>query len=132
MATFTSFSGIESHFANIARDAVAEASGKGYEELRVGLSSFYSSGGGTSSGIYNRTGQLRESARVTPVFATNNSAFAEVFIEPTEYKPAGRDAITILGGAEFSSLNMRGTGGFWRRYTAVQQELLNSAVQSRL
>ena len=90
--------------------ATQEATEKSYEDLKTNVGNFYDS----VEGVYQRTGQLRDSPQLDGIDFNGDNAIGQISINTgTQYDPSGRDTATIYNYAEDGGL--LGNGGFWRR-----------------
>lgn len=111
-----------------AEDAVAVTTDKVIIRINQELDNYYA---GNQPIVYQRTGQLAESAYVESM-ASNESTVSAVIRLDTDYKynPAGRDTATIYGWAESGSLV--GNGGFWARSVDYAKETLKDELRKRI
>lgn len=90
--------------------AVQETTERSFQDLRQEVSHFYDS----PEGVYQRTGQLRDSPQLDGIDFNGDSAVSQISINTgTQYNPAGRDTATIYNYAEDGGL--LGKGGFFEK-----------------
>lgn len=90
--------------------SVREATEQSFQDLRQEVSHFYDS----AEGVYQRTGQLRDSPQLDGINFNGDNAVSQFSINTgTQYPIAGRDTATIYEYAEDGGL--LGNGGFWQR-----------------
>lgn len=90
--------------------AVQETTERSFQDLRQEVSHFYDS----AEGVYQRTGQLRDSPQLDGIDFNGDNAIGQISINTgTQYPIAGRDTATIYGYAEDGGL--LGNGGFFEK-----------------
>lgn len=106
--------------------ATQEATEKSYEDLKSNVEHFYDS----AEGVYQRTGQLRDSPQLDGIDCSGDNAVGQISINTgTQYPIAGRDTATIYNYAENDGL--LGNGGFWQRTEEKIKDNINSAFSKR-
>lgn len=107
---FTNFAALKAGLQREMYSAVREATEESYQDLQSNTGDFYNS----PQGIYQRTGQLKDSPQLDGINYNGDNAVGQISINTgTQYEPAGRDTETIyIYGNEGGLL---GNPGFWDR-----------------
>lgn len=106
--------------------SIREATEKSYEDLKSNVEHFYDS----TEGVYQRTGQLRDSPQLDGIDFNGDNAIGQISVNTgTQYDPSGRDTATIYGYAEDGGL--LGNGGFWQRTEEKIKDNVNTAFSKR-
>lgn len=106
--------------------ATQEATDQSFQDLRQEVSYFYDS----AEGVYQRTGQLRDSPQLDGIDFNGDNAIGQISVNTgTQYDPSGRDTATIYGYAEDGGL--LGNGGFWQRTEEKIKDNVNTAFSKR-
>lgn len=106
--------------------ATQEATDQSFQDLRQEVSYFYDS----TEGVYQRTGQLRDSPQLDGIDFNGDNAIGQISVNTgTQYDPSGRDTATIYGYAEDGGL--LGNGGFWQRTEEKIKDNVNTAFSKR-
>lgn len=129
MGNMGAMAGLWRQIQNEMRDAVSEAESKTFLTANQELTASYAGG---QPKVYERTGQMKNSARTTGVVGGGDSVSATVYLDQGyNYDTGTYSTPHVFTEAESGGSGIVLTPGFWRRTEAKAKQYTESAFAKR-